>query len=100
MKPNASLCTTGRTEFSVFRKDTPLLCLRAGVPLDEALHQAGLLMDLVSTLANVTANGDYKEPHSSNLAYTIRLLSSIAQSILSDVETPVSQLCQGQGEQP
>ena len=90
------LFTTGKTTFPALRELNPLLRVNAGIPLDEALNQAGLLMDLVSTLADVMAHGDYKEPHSSNLAYTISLLASMSNNILSDVEVPVRQLCQGQ----
>lgn len=100
MKPNVPVFTTGSTEFAVIPKHRPLVCVKAGIPLDEALHQATLLMDLVSSLAEVVAHSSDDGPHSSNLAYTIGMLSNMAQSILADVAAPVSQLCQGQGEQP
>lgn len=100
MKPNPSLRTTGQATFAAISQHEPLLQVKAGVPLDAALNQAGLLMDLVNTLAQAVAIGSEDNTRTSNLALTISLLSDMAYNILADVESPVRQLCQSQGEQP
>lgn len=89
------LLTRGGAEFSVMLKDQPVFQVKAGVPLDKALEQVGLLVDFANTLAKVIANQPEAEQQNGNLAFTIGLLSDMATSILSDVESPVRQLCQG-----
>lgn len=97
MARDPRLFTTGTTSFPALSAHEPLLQVKAGVPLEEALSQARLLTDLAGTLAFVIATGHTgNELHTSNLACTISLLSDMAYNILSDVEGPVSQLCQGQ----
>lgn len=96
MARDPRLFTTGTTSFPALSDHEPLLQIKAGVSLEEALSQARSLTDLAGTLAFVIATGHMgNELHTSNLAYTISLLSDMAHNILSDVEVPVSQLCQG-----
>ncbi|TWH77292.1 Protein of unknown function (DUF3077) [Azomonas agilis] len=95
------LFTTGTTSFPALTDHDPLLQIKAGVPLDEALNQAGILMNMAGALAHVIAAGhNGNDTITSDLAQIAHLLNDIAFNIMSDVERPVSQLCKGQGGQP